>query len=165
MRIFTLTIFFQFLTIISPAQGNSKSGQRHKPKDLNEAVLQLEKILRDTVKQKILVMTEERFLEGSHRELGMWIRNNWALWRGGKLSRYFNSMEIFHPDDMSAIILRSYYRQLHGKDWELEKQVKYYQDEWKASNEHFNRLKTDTAYQRQVREAEDSLKSERLNSF
>lgn len=163
VRIFTLGVFFQALMIISFGQGNSRSGQRYKPKNLDEAVLQLSKILHDTTKQKIFVMTEEQFLGESHRGLGMWIRNSWALWKGGKLSKYFNSIGIFHPDDMSGIILRSYYRQLHREDWELEKQVKYYQEGWKASDEHFNRLKTDTAYQRQIRESLDSLKSQRLN--
>ena len=65
----------------------------------------------------------------------MWIRNSWKLWSRGKLSKYFNSIGVFHPDDMSGIILTSYYRHLKGQDRELEKQVKYYQDFWKESKD------------------------------
>jgi hypothetical protein len=58
-------------------------------------------------------MTEEEFLVDSHFGLGMWIRNNWRLWRGGKLANDLKSKGIFHPDEMSATILRCYYRQVH----------------------------------------------------
>jgi len=163
MRQLTLNIFFCLLTTISIGQSNSNAELKYKPKNLDEAVLQLEKIHHDTTKQNIIAMTEDQFVGNSHFGVGMWIRNNWGLWRGGELAKYFNSIGIFHPDDMSGIILTSYYRQLKGQDRQLEKQVKYYQDYWKASNEHFNKLKTDTAYQRQVRERQDSLEIERLN--
>lgn len=164
MKIFLLTIFFQFLAVISFGQDNSESYLRYKPKRLDEAVLQLEKIQHDTTKQKILAMTEEQFLGGSHMGIGMWVRNNWGLWKGGALAKHFNSIGIFHPDDMSGIILTSYYRHLHGQNREIEKQVKYYQDYWKASTEHNHKLKTDTAYQRQIRETQDSLETARLKN-
>lgn len=58
-----------------------------------------------------------------HFSLGMWIRNNWGLWSGSRLSKYFNDMEVFHPDDMSSIILDSFHRYLNGQDIKLEEQV------------------------------------------
>jgi hypothetical protein len=163
MRPIILTIFFHFLTIIAFGQGGSKADLKYKPKNLDEAVLQLEKIHHDTIKQQIIAMTEEQFIGNSHFGMGMGIRNNWKLWKGGELSKYFNTIGIYHPDDMSGIILTSYYRHLKGQDRELEKQVKYYQDYWKASTEHFNKLKTDTAYQRQIQQTQDSLKTVSLN--
>ena len=162
MRVLLLTILLHLTVGIAFGQDNSKSDLKYKPVNLDEAVLQLEKIHHDTTKQKIIAMTEDQFIAGSHMGLGMWIRNNWGLWKGGELSKYFNSIGIYHPDDMSGIILTSYYRHLHGQYRELEKQVKYYQDYWKATNEHFHKLKTDTAYQRQVRETQDSLETVRL---
>ncbi len=94
--------------------------------------------------------------------LGMWMRNNWGLWRGKELAIYFNSIGIYHPDDMSGIILTSYYRELYGKDWEVEKQIQYYQDFWKKANEHLYKLETDTAYQTKIQVQRDSLPKARL---
>jgi hypothetical protein len=61
----------------------------------------------------------------------MWIRNNWRLWGGSRLSKYFNDLGIFHPDDMSGIILNSYHRFLLGQDIKLDDQIDYYKDYWK----------------------------------
>lgn len=150
-------VFYLFL---SDALGQlpSKFNEKYKPKNLDEAVLQLEGLHHDTIKLKILSMSEDQFAARSHFEMGMWIRNNWRLWRGGKLVKYFNSIGIFHPDDMSGIILTSYYRHLKGQDRALQKQVQCYQNYWKESKEHFDRLKTDTSYQRKIRRTLDSLK-------
>jgi len=58
--------------------------------------------------------------------MGMGIRNSWRLWSGSPRARYFNSIGIFHPDDMSGIILRSLARRLRGEDIRLEEQVEEY---------------------------------------
>jgi hypothetical protein len=63
------------------------------------------------------------------------MRNNWGLWRGSRLSKYFNSLGIFHPDDMSGIILTGYCRQLNGLDIRLSDQIKQYQKYWKVVRE------------------------------
>jgi uncharacterized C2H2 Zn-finger protein len=61
------------------------------------------------------------------------MRNNWQLWGGSRLSKYFNDKGIYHPDDMSGIILDSYHRNLNGQEIKLDEQVKYYQDYWEKS--------------------------------
>lgn len=164
MRQITLSIFLVFTVITAFGQSPSKADLKYKPKTLDEAILQLEKIHDDTTKQKILAMTEQEFMGNSHFGLGMWLRNNWGLWKGGELAKHFNSIGIYHPDDMSGIILTSYYRHLHGQDRALEKQIEFYQDYWKASTEHFKRLKTDTSYQKQVQQRQDSLERAFLNA-
>jgi hypothetical protein len=149
-------------------QSISRKEMRYKPVNLEEAVIQLTKILPDTTQQKILLMTENEFLGGSHFGLGMWIRNNWGLWRGGELAKEFNVKGIFHPDDMSGIILKCYYRQLHTQNWELEEQIKFYQNYWKEAQESQYRLENDTAFARQakikyessIRERNEQLKME-----
>ena len=65
-----------------------------------------------------------------HHGLGRWIRNNWELWAGSRLAKYFNDIGINHPDDMSGIILDSYWRQLNEKPIKLDEQIKYYQEYW-----------------------------------
>jgi hypothetical protein len=49
------------------------------------------------------------------------------------LAKWFNRHGIVHPDDMSGIILTSYWRRLNGKPIALASQVKYFQDYWKES--------------------------------
>jgi len=144
-------------------QGISKKELKYKPVNLDEAVLQLIKILPDTTQQSFFSMDENEFFMNTHMGLGLWIRNNWGLWKGGKLANYFKSKKIFHPDNMSGIILRCYYRQLHNQDWELDEQIKVYQDAWELSQEHFRKLKTDAAYQKRVQFVQDSMKIEYLN--
>jgi uncharacterized protein DUF6794 len=151
------------LCVFSSTFGQTGSKkENYKPVNLEEAVEQLKIIHHDSTKQKILEMTEDEFLGGSHMGLGMWMRNNWGLWKGKELANYFNSIGIYHPDDMSGIILTSYYRELHGQEWKVDEQVKYYQDYWKKSNEHFQKLETDTAYQKMIQARQDSIEHARF---
>ncbi len=69
-------------------------------------------------------------ISGGHFGVGMWMRNNWGLWGGGPLARHFNDLGITHADDMSGIILKSYWLHLHGCPLRLEDQVGYYQGYW-----------------------------------
>jgi hypothetical protein len=62
--------------------------------------------------------------------LGMWMRNNWGLWREARLARWFNAQGIEHPDDMSGIILDSFWRHLNGQPLELSEQVAHYKRYW-----------------------------------
>src|SRR5690606_36457150 len=123
------SILIILLFVSSSIFGQTESKKEHyNPVDLEEAVEQLKIIHHDTTKQKILEMTEDEFIGGAHMGLGMWMNNNWGLWKGKELARYFNSIEIYPPDDMSGIILTSYYRELHVQKWKVDEQVKYYQD-------------------------------------
>jgi hypothetical protein len=78
-------------------------------------------------------MEEEEFTANAHFGFGMWMRNNWKLWGGSRLSKYFTDLGIFHPDDMSGIILTSYHRHLKGKEIKLEEQIKSYKDFWERN--------------------------------
>ena len=63
------------------------------------------------------------------------MRNDWGLWGGSPLARYFNRLGVFHPDDISGIILTSFWRHLNGRPIKLDEQVKHYQDYWKKIEE------------------------------
>jgi hypothetical protein len=103
------------------------------PKNLEDCFTQINGFWHDTTRLKVKKMTEDEFSTSVHFGFGMWMRNNWFLWGGSRLSKYFNDMGIYHPDDMSGIILDSYHRFLNHKELKLEEQVKHYQDFWENS--------------------------------
>ncbi len=105
------------------------------PKDLEDCFKQIDSFWDDSTKIKVKQLTEDVFSARVHHGFGMWMRNNWQLWSGSRLSKYFNDLGIYHQDDMSGIILDSYHRYLTGKDIKLEEEIKFYQDYWKKSNE------------------------------
>ncbi len=63
--------------------------------------------------------------------IGRWLRNNYGLWSRTCLVDFFWKKGIFHPDDISAIILTSYHRFLNDKPLDIDGQVKMYQSFWK----------------------------------
>ncbi|REC77211.1 hypothetical protein DRF60_12425 [Chryseobacterium elymi] len=103
------------------------------PKDLEDCFVQINIFWNDSIKAKVRTWEENEFTGKVHLGFGMWLRNNWQLWGGSRLSKYFNNLNIYHPDDMSGIILLSYHRHLNNREIKLEEQIKYYQDYWENS--------------------------------
>lgn len=50
-----------------------------------------------------------------HFSLGMWMRNNWGLWSGSRLTAALGPYLPLHPDDISGALLLAYGRYLQGK--------------------------------------------------
>jgi hypothetical protein len=66
-----------------------------------------------------------------HFNLGMMIRNNWHLWeqdenKKNELVKFFNYYRIYHPDNMSAIILQCYHNIINNKEMNFKELVDYY---------------------------------------
>jgi hypothetical protein len=109
---------------------SSKTGY-YIPTDLDDALVELDRIFVSAGEREKVMRASEDDMIDYHMGLGMWMRNNWGLWGGSRLSEYFNGIGIHHPDDMSEIILDSYWRKLHGKPIDLDGQVRYYQEYWR----------------------------------
>lgn len=101
------------------------------PTTLKECFSALDEILDIKEKAKILDMQEDD-LSKLHHSLGRWMRNNWSLWSGGQLKDYFNKLEINHPDDISSIIITSYWRYLRSEPLNVEAQVEKHLNYWKG---------------------------------
>lgn len=97
------------------------------PKDLEDCFKQIDSFWNDSTKTQVKQHTEKEFCAEAHHGFGAWMRGNWCLETGSRLSKYFNEMGIYHPDDMSGIILHCYYRRLTGKDIDLKERIKHYQ--------------------------------------
>ena len=99
------------------------------PKDIDDAFIELDKILSPKSKYEIMKAAPIDMIK-YHHGLGMWLRNNWGLWHDSRLAKYFNNIGIYHPDDMSSIVLTSYWRKMHSKPLNVDGQVKLFQKYW-----------------------------------
>ncbi len=115
----------------SPAPKSDRSSKEIRiPADLEDALAELDKVLAPEIRQKI-VNGKEDDLAQFHFGLGMGLRNDWGLWKGSGLAQFFNLQGLFHPDDISSVVLTSYWRRKHGRPLELEKQIAEFQEYWK----------------------------------
>jgi hypothetical protein len=105
------------------------------PKNLADCFDQLNTMLDPKYIEIIKNKSESDFSGSEHFNLGIWMRNNWGLWKGSRLYQFFKEKGLSHPDDMSGTILISYHRKLNNRDIELEKQIKRYQDYWKKKKD------------------------------
>jgi hypothetical protein len=103
------------------------------PQDLQDCFKQIDRFWNDSIKNIVRNRTEEKFIASAHLGFGMWMRNNWQLWHGSRLTQYFNKIGIYHAENMSGMILSSYYRYLNGKALKLENQIRSYKYYWQIS--------------------------------
>lgn len=116
------------------------------PKDLDDALhylLQSISQSEESIKALEGFADDERgFLGELHFHTGMAMRNDWNLWwhenhgyegwpkDKPEIVRYFNSIDIYHADDMSGIIMTSLFRTYYNKPLDLPGQIKVYHDHW-----------------------------------
>jgi len=114
---------FLIITVTSFGQQTEGWSKHYIPRNLNECLIQLDNILSDSLRIDIVKYSESEFVGMTHLGLGMYLRNKWGLWRESSLANYFNSIGVFHPDEMSGIILTSYYRKQKGQPIDLINQI------------------------------------------
>ena len=95
----------------------------HIPSTLNEALIELESQLSDEEKEQIRNLGEDEFVTLSHMIMGQKLRNLWLYPQESPLRKFFKDEGLFSEDDMSDIVLRSFYRYLKGKDVKYEEQL------------------------------------------
>jgi len=101
------------------------------PKDLNAVMTYFDNHWNWFEKMRFKRMTESKATASTHRTTGLWIRNNWI--RGNRnpaLVKYFHSLGVYNPDDISSIIMLSYHRRLNHRPLGIENQIKEYQAYW-----------------------------------
>lgn len=109
------------------------------PKDIYDCFVYIDSMFEDSTRQTISKWNENE-MGRLHRGFGMWMRNNWQLWGGSRLSKYFNELGIDHAEDMSGIILSSYHRWINNKEIQLSEQILFYQTYW-TENQKLNEQK------------------------
>gem|GEM_PF-4636392 len=106
------------------------------PNDLESCFLQLDSLFGTEIKEWIKCLPDGDFSTEVHMNFGMYLRNEWGLWKRSVLCNYFLGLGINHPDDMSGIIFDSYQRRLKGKDIKLNEQIKYSKEFYRISSTH-----------------------------
>jgi hypothetical protein len=86
------------------------------PKGLQDCFIQLDKILPEKDRTEIKNLKNRDETIEYHHGLGMWLRNNWGLWGGSRLQKYFLDKKVNHPDNMSSLILEFYFDWLNNKN-------------------------------------------------
>ncbi len=107
--------------------------KRPTPTTLEEAHIELERIFSKEELAKIDAMKSEREMGVYHFGLGTGLRNDWGLWHGGPLAKHMNKLGFIHPDDMSGVILATFWCKRHNKDFRLKERAAYYDSYWKAA--------------------------------
>jgi len=85
------------------------------PKDILECIAQIDISCGDELRKEANHMSEDDFTAITHASYGMWIRNNWGLWKGSRLKQYFSSRGVSFAENISNVIFASYYRYVTGK--------------------------------------------------
>ncbi len=119
---------------LSPTPDSSSITKVYVPENLEDTFKELEKMLSPELLKEMKEGKEQDMVR-YHMGLGMWIRNNWQLWSGGRLAKYFNSIRIYHPDDMSGIILETFWCHLKGERFRLEERIAFYEEYWRLHAE------------------------------
>ena len=123
-----VTFCMSIISFIAFGQIKNIDMKKQKPKNLTECIQMLDKNLKKQDKEYIKTLTEEEFFMESHFTIGMGIRNEWIRSGNPELVTFFLDQGVKHPDNMSAMILTSYYRHLLGKEIDFEGQIEKYNE-------------------------------------
>jgi hypothetical protein len=87
------------------------------PRTIEAAVAKILSVM--TMEQReLLGGTEYDDLILFHHSLGMWVRNQFGLWRGNK--ELMDACRLPDPDDCSMVIIEACWHRLHGEPKLLE---------------------------------------------
>ena len=118
-------------TIIPSPDAHDVKDVVYVPQDLEDALTELAKLLPPEQILELQDLSETEICQSSHFTLGAWMRSYWGLWSGSRLCAFFQSLGITHADDMTQIILASFWRRLNKKPLRLSSLVEGRQIYWK----------------------------------
>ncbi len=126
MRIASLLFVLLWLCPVWAQEKRTETQPREQkkiPTTLAEAHAELERTLSPEELARIDAMASERDMIQYHMGLGAGIRNSWGLWSGGPLAKHMQELGFTHPDNMSGVILATFWCKRHGEDFRLEEKA------------------------------------------
>ena len=122
------------------------------PKNLDDAMLQLDKITSVESQAKIKVIPEDSVCLALHNRLGQWIILNWGFYGGSRLSHYLRSAGVTFPDDMADFLILAYHHKLNGKPVVIKELATIFRE--KRKKEHETEKKEGKVIQEETRKRE-----------
>ena len=119
------------------------------PKDVNEALLILNKLTDEESKQKLRHMTEEEVTSKLFFSFGRWMTHNWGFYNGSRLTVNLNSMGIYQPEDMSRFLMILFHRSLTQKPLAIKELLQSFHEKEKKQKE--EKLKKGTVIYEETR--------------
>lgn len=101
------------------------------PKNLDDAMLQLDKLISPESQAKIRSVPEDTVCDLLHNRLGQWIIINWGFSGGSRLSHYLRSAGVTFPDDMADFLILAYHRKLNNKPYAIKDLAKTFREKRK----------------------------------
>lgn len=111
---------------------------RYIPKDIEDAMVELDRLIDEPSKQKLKSVPEEIAVRRIHFTFGRWMILNWGFYEGSRLSHYLKSKGVTYPDDMASALIAWYHRKLNGKPLLIDELASSYAE--KRKNEVRERL-------------------------
>lgn len=105
------------------------------PKNLDDAMLQLDKIISPESQAKIKAVPEDSVCLALHNRLGQWMILNWGFYGGSRLSHYLRSAGVTYPDDMADFLILAYHRKLNGKPVTIKEFAIFFREKRKKEHE------------------------------
>jgi len=90
------------------------------PKDIDDAVLELEKLSSPEAQKKFRLAEENLVAQKLRFGIGRWMEYNWNFEEGSRLSHLLREKGINHSDDMVHFMLIIFHRHLNKKDLNID---------------------------------------------
>ena len=114
--------------VVEPEEANEN--QAVVPSTLAEAHALLEEQLAEEELRTIDAMKSEEEMIEYHFGAGMGMRNSWSLWGDSPLAKHLRELGFTHADDMSAVILETFWCKRHNKELRIKERAEYYKAYW-----------------------------------
>jgi hypothetical protein len=104
------------------------------PKDLADSHRRLMEILPERTIAEMKQGTEHDMIR-FHHGLGTALRNGWGPWQGSRLATHLQKLGLYHPDDMSVVILATFWCRLHHRPYRVAERVAEFEEYWRSQAE------------------------------
>jgi hypothetical protein len=147
-----LTLAFLLVWMIAGA-AQAQTAETKIPQTLAEAHTALERLFTAEELAEIDRMKSEAEMVKYHFSLGMSIRNSWGLRRGSPLAKHLHELGFIHPDDMSGVVLETFWCKRHQQPFRLKEKAQVCRAFWEAVQ------KADKEEAKRVKQAQGNLKN------
>jgi hypothetical protein len=90
------------------------------PKDLQDALSELDKRMEDDARTTFKQLSEEEAATKAYFSMGRWMMVKWGMEDGSRLTHFFQLNQIGFLEDMVRIIMITYHRKINQKPLDTE---------------------------------------------